>query len=58
MKPEHQAYMKAMRTRHISERAELRAALSGRRPELLKELARRHFLVEEQTRRVLERMTP
>jgi len=54
MTPEQKAYVKALRERHIRERADLAAALAGRGPGILKELKRRHWLVEDETRRILE----
>jgi hypothetical protein len=58
MTPEHKRYLDELRARHVRERAELRAALAGRRPGFLKELKRRHWLVEDETRRALEKVTP
>ena len=58
MTPEQRDYVKALRARHQQDRAELRAALGNRLPSVLKELKRRHFLVEEETRRILEKVTP
>jgi hypothetical protein len=55
MTPEHKRYLEELRVRHSREREALRAALAGRRPGLLKELKRRHWLVEDETRRILER---
>jgi hypothetical protein len=56
MTPEHQAYVKALRARHQSDRATLRAAVEAVRPGLLRELKRLHFEVERETRNVLERL--
>jgi len=55
MTPEQKRYVEELRARHIREREELRGALAGRLPGILKELKRRHWLVEDETRRVLEK---
>lgn len=55
MTHEHKCYLEEIRARHVRERAELRTALAGRKPGILKEPKRRHWLVEDETRRALER---
>jgi hypothetical protein len=56
MTPEQQNYVKELRARHMREREAMRATLAGRKPGFLKELKRRHWLVEDETRRILERL--
>ncbi len=50
-------YMEELRARHIRECAEFSAALAGRKPDILKKLKRCHWLVEDETRLTLERVT-
>ena len=45
-----------LRVRHARGREALRLALAGRRTGVLKELKRRHWLVEDETRRILDGM--
>ena len=57
MTPEQRSYCKALRARHKQDRAEIRAALGAGQAGVLKELKRRHWLVEQETYRILERVT-
>lgn len=56
MTSECKRYLEELRVRHARDREALRLALAGRRTGVLKELKRRHWLVEDETRRILDGM--